>query len=135
MDTIDTIDVNLIDAARFLSNRYFVTTEAGEELPISPQEALEFIVPILRYHWQTIKAIHDGESKVGLAVVKYDPLIVAVEGLGLMKPANRSYAAIALCFVDKYYPGIVRNMDCADCADCADCEDEGCAGSRSLEKV
>lgn len=113
----------LMNAARALADQCFVTTEAGEELPIPPEEALEFIVPIMRYHWQTIKAIHDGESKVGLAVVKYDPLIVAVDGLGLMKPADRSYAAIALCFACKYYPGIIR---------CECCEGEGC---KILQKV
>lgn len=116
------VNEELTGAARFLSNQFFVTTEAGEKLPIPPEEALEFIVPIIRHHWQTIKAIHDGEPRVGLAVVKYDPLIVAVDGLGLMKPADRSYAAIALCFVCKYYPEIIR---------CEGCEGVGC---RSLEK-
>lgn len=106
------VNKELMGAAQILADQCFVTTEAGEELPIPSEEALEFIVPILRYHWQTIKAIHDGESKVGLAVVKYDPLIVAVEGLGLMKPVDRSYAAIAACFIDKYYPGIMRHEDC-----------------------
>ena len=108
------VDEELMDTARILADRCFVTTKAGEELPIMPEEALEFIVPIIRYHWQTIKAIHDGESKVGLAVVKYDPLIVAVDGLGLMKPVDRSYAVIATSFNDKYYPGIVRGEDCED---------------------
>lgn len=117
------VDEELMGAARILAGQYFVTTEADEELPIPPEEALEFIVPIMRYHWQTIKAIHDGESKVGLAVVNYDPLIVAVEGLGLMKPADRSYAAIASCFIDKYYPEVGHHEDC---------EDEGCG---SLQKV
>ena len=122
---MDTIDEELMGAAQVLADRCFATTGVGEQLPIAPHEALEFIVPIMRDHWQTIKAIHDGESRAGLAFVKYDPLVVAVDGLGLMKPVDRSYAAIASCFIDKYYPGIIR---------CESCEDKGCAGSRSPEK-
>lgn len=124
MDTIDA-EEELMGAAQILADQCFVTSGAGERLPITPDEALGFIVPIMRDHWATIRAIHDGASRVGLAVVKYDPLIVAVDGLGLMKPVDRSYAAIASCFINKYYPGIIR---------CVGCEDRGCAGGRSPEK-
>lgn len=89
------------DVLKALSKRLWVN-----DCQIPEDEARELIKAVLREHWHTIKAIHEGHSEEELAYVKLDPLVIAVSILGVMQPASSSCEDIAACFLEKYYPEI-----------------------------
>lgn len=94
------------DTIQELSSRCWF--QLDELVQIPPEEAIPVLRPILRTHWHYITAINQDQNEPGLAYISLDPLVVAVNTLGIMKPKSNSLADIAACFVNKYFEGMVR---------------------------
>ena len=65
------------------------------------------IRPIINEHWHLIQCIIDGKDAPGLAYIKYDPLVVAINVLGIIEPKEKTEEAIASCIINKYYPELI----------------------------
>lgn len=79
----------------------------GLMVKIDKPEAEAIIRPIILEHWGTIQAVAHGDDIPGVAYVKYDPLTIALNALGIITPKLQTESEIAKCIINKYYPMII----------------------------